>query len=137
MGRVFLPHMDAFFEIWVGFSCLRIGVSDLYHSGGAVGLDAGDAVGAADAGIAAVDVGAAVLAAEHRPLAEDRQTVQGGGPSGPNHRIRQDPVVEGHIDAVMIAVKDHRLYLDAAVEKLCAPYPDTGTAVQQGLGAGG
>ena len=74
MGRVFLPHMDAFFEIWVVFSCLRIGVSDLHHGGGAVGGVEGAAVGGTQPGIGGEDVGAAVLAAEYGTFGEDGKT---------------------------------------------------------------
>ena len=63
MGRVFIPHMDAFFEIWVGISCLRIGVCDLHHGGGAVSIRTGEAVAATDDGIAAENMCAAVFPA--------------------------------------------------------------------------
>ena len=76
MGRVFLPHMDAFFEIWVGFSCLRIGVSDLHYGGRMVGTNAAEAVGTIQAGSAGVDMGTAILTAEYCPLGEHGKALQ-------------------------------------------------------------
>ena len=121
----------------MGWFCLRIGVSDFYHGGGAVGVDGSQTVGFAQAGVGSENMGAAVLAAENGPLAEYRQTVEGGRPVGANHRIGQDPVVEGDVDAVVIPVKGHRLYVDIGIKQFGGAYLGGGAVVQQLLAAGG
>ena len=79
----------------------------------------------------------AVLAAEHRPLAEDPKTIQGGGAAGANQGIRQNPVVEGDVDAVVVPVKGHRLHIDIRMDQLGTADPDIGRGVQKLLRAGG
>lgn len=111
--------------------------SDLHHSGGPVGGQDAAAVEAADAGVAAVDVGTAVLAAENGPLGEDGKTVQGGGTGTAHHGICQDAVVEGHVDAVVVPVEGHGLHIDVGGQQLGAADPGVGAGVQNGLGAGG
>ena len=37
----------------------------------------------------------------------------------------------------MVPVKGYRLHIDIRTDQLSAPYPGSGAAVQQGLGAGG
>ena len=88
-------------------------------------------------GVTAVDVGTAVFPAEDGPLGENRKAVQGGGPGAAHHSIGENPVVEGHVDAVVIPVKGHGLHIDIGGQKLCAADPGVGAAVQNGLGAGG
>lgn len=95
--------------IWVGSSVLRIGVRDLHHSGGAVGKAAGRPIGTAQTGIAAVDVGAAVFSAKHRPFGEYGKSVEGSGPGVADGGVCQNSVIECDIDAVMIPVKSHGL----------------------------
>ena len=79
------------------FSVSRIGVSDLHHGGGAVGGVDGAAVGSAETGVGGEDVGPAVLAAEHRPLGEYRQTAEGGGHGGARHGVGQNRSEEAHV----------------------------------------
>ena len=50
------------------FYVLRIGVSDLHHSGGAIRIKLGHAVALSDPGVASENVGAAVFAAEDGSL---------------------------------------------------------------------
>lgn len=98
-----------YFWIWVGFSVLRIGVRDLHHCGRPVGAEAGRSICFADAGIAGENVGSAVFSAQNRPLGEYRKAIQCRRPGTAYNRIRQDPVVEGHIDTVVVLIKGHRL----------------------------
>ena len=98
------------------FCVLRIGVSDLHHSHGPVGPVAGDAVGFVNPGVAAENVGAAVLAAENGPLGEHRQTVKGHRMDGPGEGFAGDLIVEGHVDAVVVPVEGHRFYVDVGIQ---------------------
>lgn len=136
MGRVFLPHMDAFFRIWVDFSWRIVG-SDFHHSGGEIGADAGQTVGAADYGVAAVDVGPAVFAAEDCPLGEGGKAVQTGGASGSYHGVGQDLIVESDVDTEVVPVKGHRFHINICVQQFGTADPGVGAGVQNGLGTGG
>ena len=119
------------------FLILRIGVSDLHHGGGAVGVDGGGTVGFTQTGITAEDMGAAVFAAEDCPLGEYRKAVEGGRSGGADDCIGQYLIIEGDIDTVMITVKGHRLHIDIGVEKLCAADFGIGAGIQQLLASGG
>ena len=55
-------------------------------------------------------MGAAVFAAEDRPLGDDGQTADGGAAAGSGEGIGQDPVIECDVDAVVAAVEGHRLH---------------------------
>ena len=111
--------------------------SDLHHGGGQVGAEAGQSVGAAQDGVASVNMCPAVLTAEDGPLGKYGKTVQGCGAAGAHHSVGQDPVVEGDVDAVVVPVEGHRLHIDECIKKLCAPHPGVGAAVQDALGTGG
>ena len=119
------------------FCVLRIGVSDLHHRGGVIGADPGKAVRAVQAGAAGIDMCPAVLAAEYRPLGEHSKALEGHGPVDPDGGIRQDSVVEGQVDAVMIPVKGHRLHIYIGIQQVCAAHLGTGAAVQNLLRTGG
>ena len=119
------------------FCVLRIVGSDLHHRGGQVGAEPCGAVSLSDAGVAGVDVGPAVLAAEHGPFGEYSQPVKGGRTGNTHHRIRQNPVVEGYVDAVVVAVKGHRFHIDGGVEQLRTADLCADAGIQQRLGAGG
>ena len=93
-------------------------------------------VGAAQTGIAAEDVGPAVLAAQDGPLAEYSQSVEGRGTAGAYHRVRQHTVVESDVNAVVVPVKGDRLHIDVGVNQLRAADPDIG-AVQKLLRTAG
>ena len=67
--------------------------SDLHHGGRPVGGAEGTAL-AGGVDTAGEDVCPAVLAAEHRPLGEHRQPIQGSRAAGTGDGVRQDPVVE-------------------------------------------
>ena len=71
-----------------GFYVLRIVGSDLYHCGWAVGKIAGDAVRGAQAGVAAIDMGAAVFTAEYSSLGENTQPIKRGGTIGADDVFR-------------------------------------------------
>ena len=111
------------------------GVNSLHHGGGEIGEEGGGAVEPAQAGIAAVDMCPAVFPAKHRPFAEYGQTLQRRGAVAARHRIGQDPVVEGQVDAVVIPVKGHRFHVDVGIDQLCTADLDVSGAVQLGLGA--
>ena len=117
------------------FYVLRIGVSDLHHGDGAVGAHPGDAVYAAQVGITAENVCPAVLSAEDGPLGEHRQTIEGCGVDGTGDGICLDLIVDGHIDAVVVAVECHRLYIYIRIEQLRIADPGTGSGIQHLLGA--
>ena len=85
-------------------------IQHLHHSSGTVGMDCCRPIGLTDTGIAAVDVCAAVLAAQNCPLGEYRKSVQRCRTGRSHHRIRKDSVIEGHINAVMVSVEGHRLH---------------------------
>ena len=119
------------------FSVSRIGVSDLHHSGGMVGADTAETVGAVQTGAAGVDVGPAVLSAEYRPLGEHGKPLQGHRPVDTYGRIRQDPVVEGQVNAIVIPVKGYRFYINISIQKIRAADLGTGAAVQNLLRTGG
>ena len=119
------------------FCAFLFGVRSVHYGGGKVGTGAGGAVGGAEAGVAAVDVGAAVLAAQNRSFGEYRQAVQRRGAAGAHHRVCQNPVVEGDIDAVMVAVESHGLHINISGQQLRAAHPGVGGGVQKRLGAGG
>ena len=116
------------------FCVLRIGVSDLHHGGGAVGGVDGTAVGGSQTGVGGEDVGPAVLAAEDGPLGEDGEAAEGGGHGGAGHGVGQDLIVEGHIDAVVVAVKGHGLHINVGVQEPGGADLDPGGAVQDLLG---
>ena len=119
------------------YSTLRIVGSDLHHSGGQVGTVAAQAVGTADDGITAEDMGPAVFAAQHCPLGESCQPIQAGGPSGPDHRVSDHLIIKGDVDAVVVVIKSHRLHIDVCVKKGSTADPGTGAGIQNGLGSGG
>ena len=119
------------------FGVLRIGVSDLHHGGGPVGVDGGCSVRLAQPGIGAENVGTAVLAAENRPFGEYRQTIQCSRPGRADDCVRQNFIVEGYIDAVVVPVEGYRLHIDIGVEQFGAADLCVGTGVQQLLAAGG
>ena len=119
------------------FGVLRIGVSDLHHSRGTVGIIAAESVGTADDGVAAENMGPAVLTAEDGPLGEHGQPAQGGGAIVADGGIGQNLVVECNVDAVVIAVKGHGLHFNAGIQQLGAAGLYPGTGIQNGLGAGG
>ena len=119
------------------FCAFLFGVRSVHYGGGKVGTGAGGAVGGAEAGVAAVDVGAAVLAAEDGPFGEYGQTVQCGGAAGAYHRVGENPVVEGDIDAVMVAVESHGLHINISGQQLRAAHPGVGGSVQNCLGTCG
>ena len=86
-----------------------IGGSDLYHGGRTIGGRERAAVGFSDAGVAGENVGAAVLTAEHCSLGEYRKAAQRCGTAGAHHRVRQNAVVEGDVDTVVIPVKGDQI----------------------------
>ena len=112
-------------------------IQHLHHSGGAVDDIASQAVGLTDASIAAINVGLAVLAAQHCPFGKHSQTVQRSGAVGADGGIGENAVVEGYIDAVVIPVKCHRLHINVCVQQLGAAHPGTGRRIQQALRASG
>ena len=116
---------------------LRIVGSDLHHSRGDIGKKPGDSVGGSNSGVAAIDVGTAVLTAEHCPLGEYGKTVQGCRSGYTNHRIGQNPIVEGDINAVMVPVKGHRFYINISIDQLRTADSCIGGGFQQLLGSGG
>lgn len=115
---------------------MRIGVSDLYNGGGAVGGGQGAAVGTADSCVTCKDVGPAVLTAQNCPLAEYRKAAQRSRPAGAVHGIGKDAVIEGDVYAVMVPVKGHRLHIDIGVQQFGAADPDVGCSIQNLLGRG-
>ena len=92
------------------------GVKNFYDSCWPVGVAAGRTVCFMQAGIAAIDVGAAVLAAKHGPLGKYCQAVKGCGTGVANGGVRQYPVVEGYIDAVMVTVEGNGFYINVCVQ---------------------
>ena len=100
-------------------------------------MDGGQTVGFPDAGIAAENMGAAVLAAENGPFGEDRKTVKRGRPGCADYRVSQNLVVEGYVDTVVIPVESHRLHLDGGIEKLGAADFGAGGGIQNLLAPGG
>ena len=119
------------------FWVLRIDVSDFHHGDGTVGAHPGDAVHAADDRIAAENMGPAVLAAEDGPFGEYRQAIEGGGVDSAGDGICLDLIVEGHIDAVMMGIKCHRLYIYIRIEQLGVADPCPGGGIEYLLGAMG
>jgi len=108
-------------------------IQHLHHGGGAVSDIPGQTVGFAQAGITAVDVGLAVLAAQRSPLGKYCQTKQCGRAVVADGGICKDSVVEGYIDAVVIPVECYRLYIDVCVQQLSAAHPGAGGCIQQAL----
>ena len=119
------------------FSVSRIGVSDLHHRGGPVGAIPAGAVRTAKPGVAGVDVGAALLAAEDCPLGEHRKAVKCCRPAGAYCGIRQDPVIECNIDAVMLPVESHLLHLNIGIKQLCLADFCPAGSIQNFLGTSG
>ena len=70
-------------------------------------------------------------------LGEYRKAAQRCGTAGAHHRVRQNAVVEGDVDTVVIPVKGDRLHIDVGVQKLRAAYPHVGGVVERLLGTGG
>ena len=112
------------------------GVRSLHHGGGLVCCKEGIAV-RGEGGIAAVDVGAAVLAAEDGAFGEDGQTVEHGWTVAAHNGIGQDPVIEGQIHTVVAAVEGDGTDIDVSGNEFRAAYPGAGGSVQDGLGACG
>lgn len=111
--------------------------SDLYNGGWPAGTGSGEAVGRIHLGVAAVDVGTAVLTAEHSPLGENAQSVQRSRPIVANYRIGDDFIVEGHVDTVVAVIERYRLYIYVCAQQLGTPYPCADAGFQNSLGAGG
>lgn len=88
-------------------------------------------------GIAGVNVGTAVFPAEDGPFGKDRKAIQRSGPGDADYGISKDPVVEGHIDAVMIPVEGYGLHIYICIEQFRAADPGVGAGIQKRLGAGG
>ena len=58
--------------------------------------------------------------------------------AGYTHRcVRQNAVVESQVDAVVIAVKGYRFYINISIQKIRAADLGTGAAVQNLLRTGG
>ena len=128
--------MDAFLDMgW--FCVLRIGVSDLHHGGGAVGVDLGGAVALAKAGVAAENVGAAVLTAENGPFGENGQTSDGGAAAISGGSVCQNAVVESDVDAVVMAIKSHGFHFNGGIQKFGAAHLCAAGGIQHRLGTGG
>ena len=119
------------------FIALQIGVSDLHHGGGAVSAVVADAVGAAQAGVTGKDVGATVFSAKHCPFGEHCQTVQCCRTCTAYGGIGKDAIVEGHIDAVMGAVKSNRLHINIGLQQLGTAHLRASGIVQHGLRTSG
>ena len=119
------------------FSVSRIGVSDLHHGSGTVGMVAGETVCSIENSVAAEGMGAAVFSAQHCPLGENGKTGEGGGAILTDGGIGQNPVVECNVNAVVVAVEGHRFYFNSRVQKLGAAYLCAGAGVENRLGTGG
>ena len=112
----------------------RIGVRDLYHCGGTVGVAQGLDIALVCVNAAAENVGPAVFAAENGFLGKYRHTGKYSRTAGADGGICQDPVIEGDFDAVVIVVEGHRFYFDTCKKKLCAADLCAGGGVQNVLG---
>lgn len=119
------------------FGVLRIGVSDLHHRNGTVGMNTGDAVIAAQDGVAAENVRTAVFAAEDGPFGEYRKAIKRRGVDGTGDSVGQNLIVESHIDAVMVPVEGHGLHIDIGIEQLRAADSGSGGGIQHALGTMG
>ena len=119
------------------FSVLRIGVSDLHNSRWMIGADSGQAVTAAELSAAGVNVGPAVFSAQYYPFREHGKPLQRHGTVNPNSGIGQNAIVKRQVNAVVIPVKCHRLYIDISIQQVSAPHLCTGAGVQNTLGAFG
>ena len=86
------------------------GAISLHHCRGQVSVEGGHPVALAKPGVAAEDMRLALLAAQDGPLGENGQSIECGRADASHDRIRQNPVVEGYIDAVVIPVESHRLH---------------------------
>ena len=84
--------------------------SDLHNGSRQIGEEGGGAVEPSQAGVAAVDMCPAVFSAENGSFVKDGQTLQRCGTAAADDGIRQNPVIERQINAVMIPVKGYRLY---------------------------
>lgn len=78
-------------------------------------------------------MGVAVFPAEYGTFGEHRKPIECSRPRHPNHSIRQHPVVEGDVDAIVIAVKGDGLHIDVTIQKFCTAHPGIGTGIQQSL----
>ena len=101
-----LAHAVAYF---LHLAAEHHGIQHFHHSRGAVDAVNGNAVPAADAGVAGKHMGLAVFAAQHHPLGENHKTIQWHGSGRAYNGIGQNAVIECNINAVVIAVKCHRL----------------------------
>ena len=120
----------------MGWFCAYLIVgSDLHHGGGIVGAVPGQTVRSADPGVAGIDVCGAVFTAQHSPLGEYRQTVQGGGTGRADDGIGQNAIVECDLNAVMVSVKGHRLYINVGIQKIRTANLCAGGSVENGLRA--
>lgn len=115
------------------FGAENHGVQHFYYSGGAIGIAACGAVRCAKTGVTAEYMRSAVFATEDSPFGEYGQTIQCCRAGIANGTVGQNPVVEGDINAVVVAVEGYRLDIDICVQKLCTTDPGTGTGIQQSL----
>ena len=115
----------------------RIGVRNLYHCGGTVGVAQGLSIALVCVNAAAENVGPAVFAAEDGPLGKYRKTVEGGGAVVANYRIGEDPVVKGYINTVMVAIERHGFHVNIGVQQFRTTNPGAGAGIQNGLRASG
>ena len=137
MGRVFLPHMDAFFEIWVGFSCLRIDVSDLHHGGGQIGADPAGYIHFVHHSFGRENFGTAFAAEEDAALVEHAQAFGLGAAGRTGGHLQGDTVEKAHIDGIEAAVEGDRLHVGVDIEKLRRAAADHLTAAEDFLGGDG
>ena len=63
-------------------------------------------------------MGAGVFAAEDSPLGEQGQTADGGGAAGGHGGVRNDFIIEGQVDGVVIPVEGHRAHIDGGMDQL-------------------
>ena len=94
------------------FGTQHHGIQHLHNGGRPVGSAQGAPIRVAQRGIAAEDMGTAVFPAENGTLAEYSQSIEGCGAAGTHYRVRQHPVVEGNVNAVVIAVKGNGCDID-------------------------
>ena len=75
----------------------------------------------------------AILSAQDNAFRENRKTVKGRRTATGHQCISKNSIVEGHIYAVAVAVKSHRLHINVGTQQVCTAHLGTGSTVQHRL----
>ena len=115
------------------FGTKHHGIQHFDYCGRQIGTEAGQSVRTADDGIAAENMGMAVLAAQDCPLGKRGKAIKTGRTSGTNNRVCQNLIVKRNVDTVVIAVECNGFYINIGIQKFGTADSGIGSGVQNCL----